>query len=138
MGKRGPKPQPAELKALRGNPGKRAIIDVPKGEPECPVCPDDLKGVKKDWDHYGGILAKLGILRTTDAVAWRLLWSTFKNYLSAEAIGDIQLQLRIVKAILPLLDRFGMNPSSRSSLKIEAPKGEDEFSKFRDRIKKTG
>ena len=130
MGKRGPQPQPAELRALRGNPGKRAIPHPPKGEAMLYPCPDDMKDIKPAWDYYGGVLVKLGILTNTDGIAWELLWRTWKNYKDATADGDIAMQLRIVKAITPLLDRFGMNPTSRSSLKIEAPKAEDEFSKF--------
>jgi hypothetical protein len=130
MGKRGPQPQPAELRKLRGNPGKRAIPKTPTGDPTLPVCPAELKHLKKSWDYYGGILVKLKILCNTDGLAWGLLWTTFDNYMDARKIGDIGLQLRVVKAIVPLLDRFGMSPSSRASLNIEAPKEEDEFSKF--------
>ena len=130
MGKRGPQPQPIELRKLRGNPGKRAIPKVPTGEPKLPECPEDLAGLKASWDYYGEILVRLRILCDTDGVSWRLLWSTFDNYLNARKIGDIGLQLRIVNTMIPLLDRFGMSPSARASLNIEAPKEEDEFSKF--------
>lgn len=137
MGKRGPKPQPAELKALRGNPGKRALPKVPVSDPMMPDIPKDMPArIASMWSHYGGVLVRIGILREADGVAWELLWRTFKNYLDAVQIGDIALQLRTVKAILPLLDRFGMNPTSRSSLSIEPPKGEDEFTKFRARLGK--
>jgi len=130
MGKRGPQPQPAELRKLRGNPGKRAIPKTPKGEAKLPECPEELAELKADWDYYGGILVKLGILCDTDGIAWELLWTTWDNYLKARGIGDIGLQLRVAHALLPILDRFGMSPSSRASLHIDAPQEEDEFSAF--------
>ena len=151
MGKRGPQPQSAELKALRGNPGKRAIKHVPTGQPSCPKCPADLAHVRKDWNHYGRILAGLGILRDTDAVTWDALWRTFDKYmklatqakpvrLKAEngtATVDplLALELQYLNTLLRLLDRFGMSPSSRGALNIEAPKQADEFSAFLSRKK---
>ena len=152
MGKRGPQPQSAELKALRGNPGKRAIKHVPTGQPGCPKCPADLAHVRKDWDHYGKILAGLGILRDTDAVTWDALWRTFDKYMKcaqqAKAIrlnpatnGGVMvdpflaLELQYLNTLLRLLDRFGMSPSSRGALNIEAPKEADDFTKFLSRKK---
>ena len=151
MGKRGPQPQPAELKRFRGNPGKRAIKHVPTGQPGCPKCPAELAHVRKDWNHYGRILAGLGILRDTDAVTWDALWRTFDKYMqlatqskavrikaengSATVDPLLALELQYLNTLLRLLDRFGMSPSSRGALNIEAPKHADEFSAFLSRKK---
>jgi len=80
MGKRGPQPQSAELKKLRGNPGKRAIPNTASSEPKKHRCPDDLIDIKKTWDHYSAMLAKMGILQASDAIAWDALWRTWKKY----------------------------------------------------------
>ena len=155
MGKRGPQPQSAELKALRGNPGKRAIPHPPKAEAMCPPCPTDLYHLEIGWNYYGNILARLGILRATDEMAYGALWRTFDKYIkAAEAVsaaintGDPELiaaaaklgdkELQYLGVLIKLLDRFGMNPSSRSSIGIEAPRGEEksEFEKLREKLAK--
>lgn len=150
MGKRGPQPQPAELKKLRGNPGKRALSKTPLGEAVCPACPEDLYHIKSTWDHYGGILSGLGILRDTDGIAWEMLWRTWDKYIQAAKATKIQrlksettgniivdpliiIESKYLTNLLRLLDRFGMSPSTRGSLNIEAPKEVDEFTAFLQR-----
>jgi phage terminase small subunit len=151
MGKRGPQPQPAELKKLRGNPGKRAIKEVPKGAAICPDCPADLEHVSGLWSHYGEILARLGILRETDGIAWEMLWRTFDKYIQAAKVTKIGrvktesgsmgvdpliiIEGKYLNNLLRLLDRFGMSPTSRGALNIEAPKEADEFTAFLQRKK---
>lgn len=132
MGKRGPQPQPAELKQLRGNPGKRPINDPPKSEAMVPECPEELSHLAEQWNHYGKILADLGILRETDTLAWESLWRTWERYLGAIKEGKNELQY--LGMVIKLLDHFGMSPSSRSSLVVEAPKAPDEFSEFLKRV----
>jgi len=165
MGKRGPQPQSAELKKLRGNPGKRAIPETASSTPMVHECPSDLLDIKTTWDYYGNLLAKMGILQDSDAIAWDALWRTWKKYKELsirresldelveratedeEADGDlIQSILKLVSKIEPLelqylaaltrqLDHFGMSPSSRGSIAIDPPKEESEFEQFMKRDK---
>lgn len=153
MGKRGPQPQSPELKALRGNPGKRAIPNPPKAPATCPPCPKELEHIRGEWDRYGTMLAGLGILRETDTIAWDSMWRTYDKYMQSgravsEAVesGDAErikaaarfgaLELQYLGVLIKLLDRFGMNPSSRNSIGVEAPKGDmkSEFEILRDRL----
>lgn len=155
MGKRGPQPQSAELKALRGNPGKRRLPNPPRAEALCPPCPTDLYHLEIGWNYYGNILARLGILRATDEMAYGALWRTFDKYIKAAEAGALALasgdpeqmiaaakygalELQYLGVLIKLLDRFGMNPSSRSSIGIEAPKGEEksEFERLREKLAK--
>jgi phage terminase small subunit len=119
----------------------------------CPRCPADLAHVRKDWNHYGRILAGLGILRDTDAIAWEALWRTFAKYMKLTATAKagrlnpegnpaglmldpfLSIELQYLNTLLRLLDRFGMSPSSRGALNIEAPKEADDFTKFLQRKK---
>jgi phage terminase small subunit len=99
------------------------------------------------------MLANLGILRESDAVAWDALWRTYDKYMAAgRAVavaiesGDPEkiaaaarfgaLELQYLGVLIKLLDRFGMNPSSRNAIGIEAPKGEtkSEFEILRGRL----
>ena len=165
MGKRGPQPQSAELKKLRGNPGKRAIPKTASSPAMVHACPDDLADIKTTWDHYGKLLAKMGILQDSDGIAWDALWRTWKKYMElADRRGQLDvlvskaahdpnndqeviaslfrliakiepLELQYLASLVRLLDHFGMSPSSRGSITIEAPKEEDEFTKFLQRKK---
>ena len=146
MGRRGPQPQPNDLKKLRGNPGKRPIKEIPLAKVGIPVCPDELSHLKPTWDYYGLILERIGILRETDAIAYETMFRTFDKYMQitkAAKPGRIRtedgrmltdphmaMELQYLNALMRLLDRFGMSPSARNSLSIEAPKDEDEFTRF--------
>lgn len=69
MGQRGPKPKPAALKILAGNPGKRPIAagksqGIAKG---VPPRPPELTGVAaEEWDRIAGELHAAGLLAVTD------------------------------------------------------------------------
>ncbi|OHD56894.1 MAG: hypothetical protein A2Y33_01625 [Spirochaetes bacterium GWF1_51_8] len=137
MGKRGPQPQPAELKALRGNPGKRAIPNTASSVPMLKKCPASLKGIKATWDHYGKVLADMGILQDSDGISWELLWRTWADYLSACKDPDFSVseKIKIANTVQRLLDHFGMSPSARGSIAVDPPKKESEFEKYLDRNK---
>jgi hypothetical protein len=165
MGKRGPQPQSAELKKLRGNPGKRAIPETASSTPMVHECPDDLADIKSTWDYYGNLLAKMGILQDSDAIAWDALWRTWKKYkelaLRREVLDELveiasndpnkeastikslftliakiePLELQYLQALTRQLDHFGMSPSSRGSIAIDPPKEESEFERFMKRDK---
>lgn len=137
MGKRGPQPQPAELKKLRGNPGKRAVKETASSTPMVPECPGSLKSVKATWDHYGQILAKMGILQESDGVSWELLWRTWADYLYAcnDPECTMSNKLQLANTVQRLLDHFGMSPSARGSIAIDPPKEESEFEQFLNRNK---
>jgi P27 family predicted phage terminase small subunit len=65
MGNRGPQAQPAVLKALNGNPGKRAI-DLEGGiHPlvEIPECPSYIgEAGKREWKRITELLLPLGLI----------------------------------------------------------------------------
>lgn len=65
-----PTPQPAALKALRGNPGKRPINrKEPKFTPlrETPPCPPEFAGrAQAAWEYYAEMLVRVGVLTEGD------------------------------------------------------------------------
>lgn len=149
MGKRGPQPAPDALKMLRGNPGKRRVQSCPAAAPSVPACPRDLVKIRPLWDHYGAALARLRILTDTDHLAFGLLWKTYLRWCEANRKATMKVhrnskgfpaadplltvEAKYIHAVVSLMDRFGMSPSSRTGLRIEAPKGEDEFTRFMNR-----
>jgi len=79
MGRRGPKPEPAKFKLIKGNPGKRKVN---KNEPELPPPPDvdeshppkRLKGIAaEEWIRLYGSLVERGIVHVGN-------WTMFEEY----------------------------------------------------------
>ncbi len=87
MGARGPKPLPANVHLLRGNPGKRAVgdlLDELRPEVEIPDCPSWLwVEAKKEWKRVSAELEKYGLISKLDrsalvlyCQAWaRMVWA---------------------------------------------------------------
>ena len=145
MGKRGPKTQPTQLKILRGNPGKRALL---KNEPQpiggFPSCPDHLTGkARQAREMFSVQLESAGVGKALDATALELLCTSYALYRdAAEQVakggpcwvvrGDGKLPSfafspymtameRERKTIRALLAEFGMTPSSRTGLSVDKP-----------------
>lgn len=87
MGARGPKPLPANVHLLRGNPGKRAVgdlLDELRPEVEIPDCPTWLwTEARKEWRRISAELEKYGLISKLDrsalvlyCQAWaRMVWA---------------------------------------------------------------
>lgn len=135
----GPPPIPSALAALRGNPGKQAINHQ---EP----IPDPLPGMappkhlnaaaRAIWRAEAPPLAACGLLRACDVTHFALWCEAVAEYraLSKQISAlppDASLiqrgmcnnrQQQLYTRIRDLGDRFGMNPSARTRLQVEAPK----------------
>lgn len=76
MGQRGPKPLPANVHMLRGNPSKKTGVELQAGvhpDVEIPGCPPHLlKEAKKEWRRIGPELEKLGLISKLDRTALAL------------------------------------------------------------------
>ena len=138
MGKRGPSPTPANLVALRGNPGKRAINrNEPKPSSARITIPKHLDpDAKAAWKRLAPELKKLGLLTIVDVPLLSMLCTELATYWKAcaeiESEGATQPSRSYVRlspyvgirhqaraAIISLSDRFGMSPSARTSLSIQ-------------------
>ena len=66
--RRGPKPRPAHLKLLRGNPGKRPVnTREPKPKTKIPTCPTHLGAIaRKEWKRITVQLDAVGLLTELD------------------------------------------------------------------------
>ena len=75
MGTRGPLPKPTALKALEGNPGKRALnlADGVNPRVEIPSPPAHLgKEARKEWKRIAPLLEELGLISGLDRAALAL------------------------------------------------------------------
>lgn len=149
MGKRGPKPTPKEILALRGSRrGKRSgnepIVD--RTVPEQPEWLDET--ARQCWDELVPQLTEMGVLARIDgnAVArYCTLWSRWRtaedflsqygtNYPLKDKNGQIKcfqqfpqvaIAHRLSLALSKIEAELGMTPSSRSRIVVkpsEAPK----------------
>lgn len=67
MARKGRPPQPAALKLIKGNPGKRRIAPEPKPAPSKPRRPQWLVGyARQEWDRVVPFLDGLGLLTIVD------------------------------------------------------------------------
>ena len=76
MGQRGPKPLPANVHLLRGNPSKKSMADLSgpvQPDVEIPGCPKHLlPEARKEWKRVGPELEKLGLISQLDRAALAL------------------------------------------------------------------
>ena len=147
---RGRKPKPTEQKKLEGNPGKRGLNNQePKPETKVPPCPSHLKAeARKEWDRVTKKLLALNIISEIDRaslVAYCTAWSMY-----VKACGKLEKQSEVMisenggmyqnpwvairnkamEQILKFSAEYGMTPSSRARLKVEAPTEGDELEKM--------
>lgn len=135
MVRRGPKPKPAELKLLAGNPGKRPLetaLSLPITTPSAPTFLD--AEAKREWSRICAALAPARILTAADRAAlasYCTCWSLFvmaSKKLAAEGItsegstGQLvahplyRVLTDAVSQMTRIGDRFGLTPVGRKSL----------------------
>lgn len=142
--KPGPKPQPTELKKLKGNPGRRPL---PADEPTLPAARmKKPRGLQKKhlaaarlYDALANELAAAGITTAIDAPAFRLMAEHYGLALQAAQIIAVEGLMTVDERGLPrkhpmlqvlrdnsemyrkLAAEFGLTPSSRSRLSVASP-----------------
>jgi len=148
----GRKPTPSAIKALSGNPGKRAIN---KSEPKfggVPTCPKHLdKAAKAEWRRVSAELYACGLLTTVDraalaayCTAWSR-WAAAEEQIAAQGLVIISPKsgypvqnpyVGIANTSLDIMRKFavefGMTPSSRSRISVAESKSPstDAFTEF--------
>ena len=95
MGRRGPKPEPAAVKAVKGNPGHRPLGADPKGDEsakrEGVLAPAWLVGEALDvWQRLAPRLEGMNLLRRIDAETFGRYCRNFANWLKANSMLDEQ------------------------------------------------
>ena len=88
MGQRGPKPLPANVHVLRGNPSKKplgSLFDELRPEVELPSYPSWLwKEAKKEWKRIGEELVRYGLISKLDRAALVQYVQAWAKYAWAE------------------------------------------------------
>jgi P27 family predicted phage terminase small subunit len=139
------------LKALAGNPGKRAVNRLEPKPTGIPACPRTLdKAARVEWARISKELLTLGLLTSVDRAALAGYCASWSRWVAA----DLQVQkygavIRSPKSnypvpnpfvsvgntalshVLKFATEFGLTPASRSRLHVDASeKLVDPFEKF--------
>jgi len=145
MATRGTKPKPTALKTLEGNPGKRKINkNEPKPNSKIPQCPDWLEPeAKAEWNRRGKQLLALGILTEVDEVAFAGYCQAYARWREAEEfisqhgcivktpsgywqqVPQVAIANKSLMVVIRFCEQFGMTPSSRSRLAVDARDGSE-------------
>ena len=151
MGKRGPRPQPTELKLLRGNPGHRAINKAePKPAADGVVMPSHLGPVAVEkWQQVLPLLQAVKVMTKADVEALGRYCDTYEWWLATrtrlKSEGDtypilndkgeikyiaqrpeVSIAHKLAAQMRQLEQDFGLNPSARTGLHVQEQKQEDE------------
>lgn len=138
----GRRPKPSALKALAGNPGKRAINrnePKPDGVPDCPRHLD--KEAKREWRRVSVELVTLGLLTSVNRAALAAYCAAYSRWASAKLnVQKFGVVIKSPKSGFPIqnpyvgvantpLDQmrkfaveFGLTPASRSRLQVDTNK----------------
>lgn len=151
MGKRGPKPQPTNLKILRGNPGCRRLNDAePKPPTDGIVMPPHLGEVAAGkWREVLPMLEATRVMTRADVEALSRYCDTYEWWLATRAKlrkegdtypilndkGDVKyiaqrpevsIAHKLAQQLRQLEADFGLSPAARVSLKVESPDAKEE------------
>ena len=144
MGKRGPRPQPTQLKILRGNPGRRKLNAAePQPESNGVVMPGHLGDVARaKWAELLPMLQATKVMTKADTEALARYCDTYEWWLATRATlrqngdtypilndaGDIKyiaqrpevsIAHKLSTQLWQLEQDFGLNPSARTGLNVE-------------------
>ena len=151
---RGRPPKPTVLKALAGNPGKRPLNqNEPKPQTKRLTCPSWLDvDAKREWHRLSPELKRLGLLTIVDAVAFAGYCQAYARWMQAERLlsdlglvmtvptknGDgyeqqrpeVSIAQKYFQIATTTGARFGLDPSSRSRLSVDAVPDDDAFAQL--------
>lgn len=89
MGQRGPKPLPANVHMLRGNPSKlplSQLMDEVRPPVEIPTCPRHLlPAARREWARISKELRMLGLVSQIDRAALAVYCQAYARWAQAEA-----------------------------------------------------
>lgn len=145
MGKRGPAPKPAAIKALEGNPGKRPSNP---NEPQ-PAALVNLKppsflpaSAKREWKRVVMQLASLGLISDLDVMALAAYCNAYATWLDAiKKIKEtgmlvrspngypmpspyVKIQRDAQAEMMGWLKEFGMTPAARARVSSDGAETE--------------
>lgn len=141
------RPQPTQLKIIRGNPGKRALNkNEPMPELVMPDAPDHLSdNAKSHWNEVVGQLYDAKIMTALDVDALSMYCEAYARWVEAnESIRKFGMVVKspsgypmqtpwlsisnaAFKQMKDVMVEFGMTPSSRSKVNVTSKQESNPF-----------
>ena len=125
MGARGPKPLPANVHILRGNPGHKSLadlVDTLQPEIEIPDCPKHLlPEARKEWRRIGPQLERYGLVSKIDRTALALYCQSYARWVWAEA--QLQRNAKIADAKRVADEELGEEWNGGDGYSVPTPSG---------------
>lgn len=147
---RGRKPKPTVLKVIAGNPGRRPLNDAEplpqRGRPKCPAFLHQY--ARDEWSALIPELDRLGLLTLVDRGALAAYCQAWAEFQIATELLDrdgrtcvagtgglkmhpaVQMQRSAWKAIHSFAALFGLDPSSRSRMRLPEKPENDPLADF--------
>lgn len=144
-----PRPKPAALKIISGNPGKRRIPKEPELQPGNIDPPGWVRGVARDhWVDIVNDLKNAGIFTALDRVALGMYCEAYAKWIESmnavRTYGMVTEDRHGAPCVSPyhktandafnqlrqMLTEFGMTPSARTKVAGQAEKRKNEFDDF--------
>lgn len=155
----GPPPEPTQLRALRGNPSKRALNpDEPKGPLlEGEVLPPSFLGARarRYWREIIPVLQRMKVFTESDIYAVAMMANDLATYAEMQPLirkhgrthtvvnrnggetvvrrPEVGIANEAAANFMRWADRFGMDAAYRSKLKVEAEQEVDPLDELRRR-----
>jgi P27 family predicted phage terminase small subunit len=146
---KGPRPKPAALKRLEGNPGKRKIKEGPRVAAKVPRCPAQLEGeARREWYRLARQLVDAGIATQLDRSALAIYCQAWGEWCEAvehlnkgertfttdsgyqQQTPWVGMARAAAETMRKFMAEFGLTPSSRSRLPDPDDKTLDPFQEF--------
>lgn len=145
---KGRKKQPAKLKILNGNPGKRQIESEPEPTAGVPLCPAWFnEDAKEEWDRVVPELDRIGILTVVDGAVIQGHCLNYARAVQCERILDEEGQTfetehgpkkrpeaTIAKEcwgmVRAFLSELGLSPAARARLGSVSKDKPDDFEDY--------
>ena len=130
MGARGPKPLPANVHVLRGNPSKKSfadLVDDLQPEVEVPGCPPHLlPEARKEWKRIGPELERYGLVSKLDRAALSLYCQAWARWVWAER--QLQRAQALAQARMDEAEARGETYTGGDGLTVPTPNGHMTYS----------
>ncbi len=117
MGKRGPKPTPTKILALRGSWRAKTRPNEPIPPAGEPAMPSWLsRSAKATWKSVVPPLVQMGVASSVDRFALARYCETLVTWREARKTHDVPAMVKLSNILSGLESSFGMTPASRAEL----------------------
>jgi phage terminase small subunit len=120
----GPKPAPAALKRLAGNPGKRALAQEPQPATGSPPCPDWMPAEgRRQWERVVPELDRLRLLTQVDGAVLEGFCLLYAEIVATARAGE-PLKAALLGQLRFYAGELGLTPAARA--RLAAPPGQED------------